>query len=203
MQGSEVALYVPAHVDEAGEQIDMKGLLSRAMSPPHFPITPAGLNGSWSFAGLDEGESQIAGFSVLVLEVPHKGGRTFGYRVSDGRHTVAYLSDRCPTRLGPGPGGLGEYHEAALRLALDCDVLFHDAQYTDDELPAKACFGHSSHGYALGLAKAAGAKRLVFFHHDPQRSDEQIDAIVRHYGDAPMPVEAAVEGAVIDISSDM
>ena len=107
MQGSEVALYAPAHVDEAGEQIDMKGLLSRAMSPPHFPITPAGLNGSWSFAGLDEGESQIAGFSVLALEVPHKGGRTFGYRVSDGRHTVAYLSDRCPTRSAQGRAAWG------------------------------------------------------------------------------------------------
>ena len=44
---------------------------------------------------------------MLAREIPHKGGRTFGFRVSDGSASVAYLSDHCPTALGPGPDGLG------------------------------------------------------------------------------------------------
>lgn len=185
--GARVDLYVPA-------QGDTEKVLERFMSPPHFPITPMQLRGDWRFIGLDTGEREIEGFSVLSLEIPHKGGRTFGYRVSDGRSTVAYMSDHCPTLLGPGPDGLGEYHEAALRLARDCDVLFHDAQYTDDELPERASFGHSSAGYAVGLAKAAGAKRLLLFHHDPPRTDDQIDEIVASYGNGGIPIEAASEG---------
>jgi ribonuclease BN (tRNA processing enzyme) len=200
-EDAEVALYAPTQAGETAGQADIEGLLGKAMSPPHFPIAPSGLRGSWSFTGLEEGESQIGGFSVLALEVPHKGGRTFGYRVSDGQAVIAYLSDHCPTLLGPGPAGLGEYHEAALRLALGCDVLFHDAQYTDDELATKTLFGHSSYGYALGLAEAAGAKRVVFYHHDPQRSDEQLDAIMGRYQQAPVQAEAAVEGTVVEITA--
>jgi phosphoribosyl 1,2-cyclic phosphodiesterase len=190
--GARVELYAPA-------QGDTESVLERFMSPPHFPITPGELRGSWRFRALEPGEANIEGFSILALEVPHKGGRTFGYRISDGRATIAYLSDHCPTSLGPGPDGLGEYHEAALELTRDCDVVFHDAQYTDEELPKMAYFGHSSCGYAVSLAETAGARRAVLFHHDPARTDDQIDSIVSLYTNRAVMVEAAAEGAVFDI----
>ena len=190
---SRVDVYLPA-------QGDPEAVLRRVMSPPHFPITPADLRGSWRFLGLEPvNEVEIEGFTVLAREIPHKGGRTFGYRISDGAATVAYLSDHCPTALGPGPDGLGEYHDAALALASQCDLLIHDAQYTDDELAARAHFGHASCGYAVGLASRAGARRLVLFHHDPPRTDDAIDAIVASYAGAPFPVEGAVQGAVFEL----
>lgn len=189
---SNVTVYAPA-------QGDTEAVLERFMSPPHFPITPTELRGSWRFAALDPGVTEIEGFSVLALEIPHKGGRTFGYRVSDGRSSIAYLSDHCPTALGPGPDGLGERHEAALALVGDCDVVFHDAQYTDEELPSRAHFGHSSCGYAVGLAKEAGARQLMLFHHDPPRTDDEIDALVASYADAPLPVAAASQDMVIEL----
>jgi phosphoribosyl 1,2-cyclic phosphodiesterase len=169
------------------------------MSPPYFPITPGELQGSWTFSALETGSTEIEGFSVLALEVPHKGGRTFGYRISDGQATIAYLSDHCPTDLGPRPGGLGEYHDAALTLAAHCDLLFHDAQYTDEELPTKAAYGHASCGYAVGLAETAKAKHLLLYHHDPPRTDDQIDAIVAGYDQAAVRVDAATESQVIDL----
>jgi hypothetical protein len=39
----------------------------------------------------------------------------------------------------------------------------------------------------------------VLFHHDPQRTDDEIDAMVAGYRDAPIPVEGGTEGAVIDL----
>ena len=98
------------------------------MTPPYFPIGPTDLEGDWTFAALSPGERQIEGFDVLVREIPHKGGRTFGYRVSDGHATLAYMPDHCPTALGPGPGWFGEYHAAALELAGNVDMLVHDSQ---------------------------------------------------------------------------
>ena len=190
--GSRVDLYMPA-------QGDPEAVLERSMSPPHFPITPLQLRGSWSFIALEEGETEIDGFSVLAREVPHKGGRTFGFRISDGRSTLAYLSDHRPTKIGPGPAGLGEYHEAAMTLARDCDVLFHDAQYTDEELPYRESFGHAAQGYAVGLAEASGAKRLLLYHHDPPRTDYEVDSIVAGYRGRALRVEAAAEGTVIDL----
>jgi len=137
---------------------------------------------------------------VLALEIPHKGGRTFGYRISDGTSVLAYLSDHWPTKLGPGPDGLGEYHEAARRLTEAADVVFHDAQYRDEELPTKGSFGHSSTGYAVALATIAQAKRVVFFHHDPSRTDAEVASIASAYRHAPLPVEAAREGSTIDLA---
>jgi phosphoribosyl 1,2-cyclic phosphodiesterase len=191
-EGASTDVYLPA-------QGDAEAVVRRAMSPPHFPITPDQLRGSWRFHSLEPGTHDIAGFSVLALEIPHKGGRTYGYRVSDGRSSVAYLSDHCPTALGTGPDGLGDYHEAALTLARRCDLLLHDAQYLDEELPARAAFGHASVGYAVRLAERACARRLLLFHHDPPRTDDDIDAVVAAHAGGPVPVQAAVEGMVVDL----
>jgi len=188
-----VDLWVP-------EQGDTEAILTRWMAPPHFPITPHELRGKWHFGGLDEGVHKLAGFEVLAREIPHKGGRTFGYRVSDGHAAFAYLSDHCPTNLGPGPGGLGELHPAAMELADGCDLLIHDSQYLDEELAARADFGHAAAGYAVALAEAAGVPSLLLFHHDPPRTDDQIDELVARYADRPVAVEGARQGTVIDLT---
>jgi phosphoribosyl 1,2-cyclic phosphodiesterase len=189
---SVVRVYIPA-------QGDTEEVLGRFMSPPHFPVPPGTLRGTWSFSGLDPGEHEIEGFKVLALEIPHKGGRAFGYRVSDGRSIVTYMSDHCPTVAGPGPGGLGEYHDTAMALTTGADLLFHDAQYLDSELPERASFGHSAIGYAVGLAEKAGVKRLLLFHHDPERTDDEVDAIAAEYASAVVEVDIARETMVIDI----
>jgi len=175
-----VDLYMPA-------QGDAVAVLARAMSPPHFPIAPDGLRGRWRFAGLEEGTSEVGGFRVTAREIPHKGGRTFGYRVEDGRSSLAYLSDHGPIALGPGPHGHGPYHEAAVALTDGVDLLIHDAQHTTEEFPAVSGFGHSTIDYAVGLAEHVGAGRLVLLHHAPSRTDEALDHILAQL-DPAVPV---------------
>lgn len=190
---ARVALYLPAQ-EEGGHDA-----LARAMSPPSFPIRPAQLRGRWCFDGLEEGQHEFGGFRVLAREIPHKGGRTFGYRVDDGRATLAYLPDHHPLSLGPGPEGLGAYHEAACALAEGVDVLLHDAQHTAAEFAAVADFGHSAIEYAVGLAARCAVRRLVLFHHDPPRTDDQLDAILEGLRGSPVPVSAARDGAVLHL----
>jgi phosphoribosyl 1,2-cyclic phosphodiesterase len=190
--GSRVTLVMPA-------QGDPEEVLARAISPPHFPITPSQLRGDWTFVGLEPGDHEFEGFGVRAREIPHKGGRTFGYRVSDGDLSVAYLSDHSPVGAGPGPDGFGEYHEAAMDLVEGADVLIHDAQHTAEEWPFKALFGHSAVDYAVGLGLAGGVKRIVLFHHDPPRTDDELDAIVKEWSACGVPVEAAAEGNVLEV----
>lgn len=192
--GSAVRLLLPAQPGGPPET-----LLARAMSPPHFPITPGELRGDWSFGYLDEGALEVEGFAVLAREIPHKGGRTFGYRISDGEHTIAYLSDHHPGSLGDGPSGFGPYHDAALALAGGADVLIHDAQYTAAEFPVRRAWGHSTIDYAVGLAEAAGAGRVVLFHHDPRRTDDELDQIARSLASAPVPATIAREGDCVPL----
>jgi len=173
--------------------------MARAIAPPHFPVRLEELNGDWTIDGLEPGEHDIEGFHVTALDIPHKESRTFGFRVSDGRASIAYLSDHWPTSIGPGVDGLGEIHDAATRLVKDADLLIHDAQYTAEELPARADFGHSAIEYAVRLAKECGVRTLALYHHDPERTDTQIDAIVAAHADAGVSVLAATEGDVLDL----
>jgi phosphoribosyl 1,2-cyclic phosphodiesterase len=192
---ARVRLVMPA-------QGDPKAVLARAMSPPHFAIDPDGLRGEWSFQGLEPGEHRIEGFRIRALEIPHKGGRTFGYRIEDGKASIAYLSDHSPFALGPGPEGFGEYHDGARELARGVDLLLHDAQYTAEDFRTFATYGHATIDYAVGLASVYGAARVLLFHHAPDRTDEQLDAIVRSYAGNQPPVAAAAEGLVINLPGE-
>jgi phosphoribosyl 1,2-cyclic phosphodiesterase len=190
--GSEVSVLVP---DQQTGETALE-VLTRPMSPPFFPVAPDALRGSWRFASIDSGHSAHGGFDVLAREIPHKGGRTFGLRVSDGRGSLTYMPDHCPTSLGPGPDGYGEYHEAALELTEGSDVIVHDAQLLASELGAEAAMGHSCAEYAVELTRRAGARSVQLFHHRPDRTDEELTELERAWAADPA-VALARQGATI------
>jgi phosphoribosyl 1,2-cyclic phosphodiesterase len=181
-----------------------EAVLAEMMSPPHFPIRPNELRGNWTFSSADPGPvpggpDGTHGFEVEAREVPHKGGRTFGYRVTDGRSVVAYVPDHCPTAYGPGPDGWGDYHPAALELAHDADVLIHDAHLLGSELRRKASFGHAAADYAVALGARAGARKVVLFHHSPDRTDDELDELGHRLSNASVRVVVGTEETVIDL----
>jgi len=60
----------------------------------------------------------------------------------------------------------------------EADLLIHDAQYTQQEYDSgKHGWGHSPIEYAIKAARRSAVKRLALFHHDPVRSDEQLDEL--------------------------
>ncbi len=187
-------LYLPAQPGGAGAS----ATISRMMSPPNFPIGPEDLRGRWTFSTLEPGTHQMEQFSVTAVEVAHKGGRTFGYRISDGTSSLAYLPDHCPTEYGPGPEGLGDYPGPIMALVGKADVLIHDAQITADQLPDEEAYGHSAMEYAVALGARACVSTVLLFHHGPRRSDDMLDAVAERYRrcDAPS-VKVAVEGTVL------
>jgi phosphoribosyl 1,2-cyclic phosphodiesterase len=184
-----------------GQGADAEGVLARAFSPPHFPVEPRVLGPGWTFGSIEEGGHELEGFSVLAKDIPHKGGRTFGFRVTDGTGSVAYFSDHHPLALGPGPAGVGELHDAAVELAAGVDLLIHDAQYTAEELPRLAYLGHSCPEYAIALAEAAGARQVCLFHHAPQRADCEIDEMVGRLRSDHVPILVAAEGLTVRLTA--
>jgi phosphoribosyl 1,2-cyclic phosphodiesterase len=174
--------------------------IAHVMSPPYFPIVPTQLRGRWTFTSIAPGERQIEGFTVLAREIPHKGGRTLGYRISDSHSTLTYMPDHCPTLLGPGDHGFGEYHAAALELAHEADLLVHDAQLFPEEL-GETGFGHSVSDYSVELARLAGARAVALFHHRPDRTDDALDRLAQRFAarERPPAVSVATEGTVVQL----
>ena len=192
---ARVTLLLPEQEDGAGAE----EALARGMSPPHFPIPPAGLRDAWTFGTVAAGPLLAEGFTIEARAIPHKGGATLGYRVSDGSATIAYMPDHCPTALGPGPDGWGEYHQAALELASGVDVLLHDGFLLAGEVAAEAFFGHAAIDYAIALGERAGARRVMLTHHKPGRTDEQLDRIAACVAGSSGGVSVAAEGEIVDL----
>jgi phosphoribosyl 1,2-cyclic phosphodiesterase len=149
-----------------GDPVDV---LSRALGPPHFPITPDQLRGDWEFGWIEEGRAEIEGFLVSAREVNHKGGRTFGYRVEDGTSSLAYIPDHSFTSTD---------EDAILDLAHGVDLLLHDSQDLASEWPGAAPLGHSTVEQTIDISATTGAGRTALFHHSPTRTDDEIDRIV-------------------------
>ena len=154
-------------------QGDARAVFEHAMSPPNFPIGPDALRGTWNFVAIGAGTHSIEGFEVTALDIPHKGGRTFGYRVHDAGRSFAYIPDHGPT----GPDATPEGRERALALARGVDVLVHGAPFTSDERAIADLYGHATVDDALDLARAAKVEHLVLTHHGPFRTDDAVDAI--------------------------
>jgi ribonuclease BN (tRNA processing enzyme) len=191
--GSKVRLCVPE--PESGD--DAVEVLSRAMSPPHFPITPLGLLGDWAFECISSGPLSAEGFRVDALDVCHKGGRTFALRVADDHSSLVYVPDHGPRALGPGPEGWGEYPEDLVELCRGADVLLHDAMFPVEEMERATDFGHAVAEYAVGLGERAQVKSVLLTHHAPSRTDDQLDAFGRRYAREDPAVTMAVEGVTL------
>ncbi len=180
--------------------LDPLDVLTRLMGPPLFPITPTDLRGDWRFSTYTDGVFEVGPFTVTARDIPHPGGRTMGLRVSDGRTSIAYLSDHSPHDIGPGADGLGEVHPAAVDLCRDVDLLIHDAQYTTEELPHRSSWGHAAAPYCITLAKHCGARKVMLYHHDPARTDDQVEAIRAELAaSSNVRVEVATENLTITL----
>ena len=78
-------------------------------------------------------------------------------------------------------------------------MLVYDAQYLPEEYGGKVGWGHSTFEAGAALARAAGVRKLVLFHHDPARTDADVEGIERRARDVFDDVVAAREGMTIEL----
>ena len=188
-EGAHLTLYGPAQ-----ESMTLCQAFDRLMGPPFFPIRAADLRGSVEFhdlAGVPAIEFDVGRAHVRASAVPHIG-LTLGYRIDLDGASVAYVSDvqQPLDESGPDP--------AVVDLVRGVDLLIHDAQYTPVDWETKCTWGHSTIDHALDTAAAAGVRKLALFHHDPGRSDDELDAIslamAQHEHELGFDVIVATEG---------
>ena len=177
--------------------------ITRAFSPPLFPIEIGDTPANVTFHDVPHEPWDIEDVRIEARAVSHPGP-TLGYRLSLNGSTVAYIPDHEPV-LGLELADLEPEWISGHALAKDVDVLFHDSQFSEIEYPSRIGWGHSSVGHAVEFAQRAEARRLVLFHHDPDRSDDAVDRMVDRawelWGDAAeAPPVAASEGMTLDLS---
>jgi len=180
--------------------LGLRERILRSFSPPLFPLDFRDVPAHVSFHDLPAEPWRDDGVS-LVSELVLHPGPTLGFRVEEGRTAVAYLPDHEPAMAGI-EGRTPDWISGGA-IAAGADLVLHDAQYLDEEYDSKMGWGHSSINQAVAFCRAVDARRLVLFHHEPQRSDpelERLEARAREVdgADELAPVLAR-EGMVIEL----
>jgi phosphoribosyl 1,2-cyclic phosphodiesterase len=191
--GTRVRVHGPPQ-DGAG----VAAVLAGIMAPAYFPVPLDALAAGVEFADVDEDPWSDGTVEVSALRVCHPGF-TCGYRLRADGASLAYVPDN---ELGAADGAA---YRRMVEWAAGVELLVHDAMCRDDEYARYRGWGHSSVGQAVRLAEDAGARRLLLFHHAPDRGDDEMDEIVRdarrgvaERGSA-LRVDGAAEGAAIPL----
>lgn len=157
------------------ESMGLRARLNRYLSPPLFPVRVPDLPSRPILHEAPIGSFELPGVHVTADLVCHPG-RTLGYRLDDGNGVLAYLPDHEPA-LGYDTLPDDPAWVSGTRLAEGADLLVHDAQYRDDEYPARVGWGHSSVSQVVAFTRLVEAGHLLAFHHDPGHDDFDLDAM--------------------------
>ena len=174
--------------------------ISQYLSPPLFPVRLAEVPARLHLHDAPDEPWSLGSAKVIARPIIHRGP-TVGYRIEDAGRSLAYLTDHEPA-LAADLSTMAPEWVSGFEVARGADVLIHDCQYTEEEYPDRAGFGHSSTKHVADFARLAGAHRLLLFHHDPNHSDDQLDALCARVRElwAGGEVDLAREGEEIDFS---
>lgn len=147
--------------------------LIEQMDGAYFPVGPADLPSQYECVPRKAiSFLRDQGFDISQISINHPGGG-YGYRIVNKGRTVVYITDN---ELNPPYEKATELDEF-IRFCEFADVLIHDSQYIEQDMPYKHGWGHSLVSQVCELALAADVKHLILFHHDPDRTDEEVDSI--------------------------
>jgi phosphoribosyl 1,2-cyclic phosphodiesterase len=166
-----------------GEGMTLRRVLGEFMMSPLFPVPPQVFRARMEYREFKAGETLHPGDAVAVrtATLNHPDGAT-GYRVDYAGKSLCYLTDTEHVPNAP------DRH--ILELIAGADLVIYDSMYTDAEYDTYVGWGHSTWQEGVRLCRAAGAKRMAVFHHDPEHDDDMLDGIARE-------VEKQLPGSVV------
>lgn len=170
---------------------DVQRALEEQMTNPYFPVDMKAMRARRHFHQIHEEQLNFDGLRITTRRLYHPQG-CMGFRIEHRGRILVYATDNEPGDT------TGDRNVRAL--AEGADVLICDSQYTPHEYKSgKKNWGHSTWQDAVNIARDAGVKKLVLYHHDPDHDDKQIDAILRHAKRQFRNTVAAREGLAIEM----
>ncbi len=215
--GTQIRVYGP----ETFEEDPLEEVVGGQMKYRYFPVNFGELSSNIEYIRLQENPSiDLGGGLKLSTKFLNHPITTLGYRFEFDGKVFCTCYDTEPFRnLFITDPDHPDYDEAMAiegqevaeeqNLVLErffegADLLVYDAQYTEEEFIANRIgWGHTPIEYAIEAAGRAGVKRLALFHHDPDRTDAQIDEMAKRYsrpgGDRGMEVFFARERSEVEL----
>ncbi len=200
-----VPLYNPANsfsiYSVHGAHGSLSNVFRGTMSEDYFPVPLSGLAAKLDFVEMS-GPVSAGGARVSFAHLNHPGV-CIGFRIEVRGRVVCYLSDHENFYKLAGDNELARRQDAEItEFVRGSDLLIREAQYTEGEYPSHKGWGHSTFDDAARDAAASGVKRLAITHHDPDHSDDFLDAQLercRALGGGKFECFAAKDGLRVDL----
>ena len=148
--------------------------ISGVMRPPYFPIRYADLKAKIIYEDGTPKTFTIGSVTITPIPLSHPGGG-YGYKFMEEGKTFVFLTDNELGFRHKGSPPLKSY----LDFVRNADLLYHDAEFTPREYKKSVEWGHSAYTQALDLALEAGVGQLGLFHLNQERTDDDMDRIVK------------------------
>jgi phosphoribosyl 1,2-cyclic phosphodiesterase len=151
-----------------------------------FPIRTEELKASIDYFTLTPGQTVEIGDAKITPILLNHPVVNFGYRIDCNGRSVFFTGDHEPPYniYSPEDPDFSTYQqiiaerEAGIMAAIQgVDVVIADSSYTDEEYASKKGWGHGTLASSIRMAKEAGAKILYFTHHEPTRSDDDLERL--------------------------
>jgi phosphoribosyl 1,2-cyclic phosphodiesterase len=210
--GTELTVYGPVTYEEEG----LDRIIGDQLSYRYFPVRQSELAAKISYHPLKESSMDLGdGIWITTKYLNHPilclgyrfeyKGKVFctAYDTEPFRNvfpTDPEAPDYDPDAAEEGEKAAREENEKVWRFLRGADLLIHDSQYTRKEyLSSKLGWGHSYFEWVINSAHKAGVKKLLLFHHDPMRTDEELAELHAKYtnmveGKTEMEIIIAREG---------
>ncbi len=151
--------------------IALKAILEQ-MDGSNFPVHAEDLPSQITTVQQVDDYLNAQSFHTVRKDLNHPGGGN-AYRIEEDGVSVAYITDN---ELDP-PGAPSTTYDEWVEFCRGVDLMIHDAQYIENDMPGKHGWGHSLISQVRQLAVDAQVKNIVMYHHDPERSDAELDEI--------------------------
>jgi phosphoribosyl 1,2-cyclic phosphodiesterase len=173
-----------------GSRAALEQAIAGQMRYPYFPLDFRTDIPNYSFLDLARNGFTAGNATVRAFPVHHPQGAS-GFRVESGGKSVVYVPDR--------ESGNAKLDASILEHAAGADILIHDSQYTPEEYGQHKGWGHSTWAEAVQVAREAGVKKLILFHHDPEHDDKRLEGIEQEAAGMLDDVCMAREGWIAEL----
>ena len=169
LRGNQIEVFGPYQGD-----LTIERAISAQMESVYFPVTIREFGAHLMFRDLREESLDFGPVRVDTMLLRHPG-YCLGYKLTCRNRTICYITDN-ELYLPSDPRHDARYVQKLANFVRGADVLITDTTYRDHEYPSKVDWGHSCVSEVADLAARAEVKRLHLFHHDPDQTDNDIDA---------------------------
>lgn len=179
---SEITIFGPVTFEDE----PLEKVVGGQLTYRYFPLRKEELKSKINYQNLKEGNMRLPGDMVVSYKYLNHPILCLGYRFEYKNKKFCTCYDHEPFQnlfkgdiLNEEEGELAasDNNNRITAFFNNADLLVHDAQYTSIEYKKFTGWGHSTYKYAISQAIKGNVKRLALFHHDPERTDSQLDDV--------------------------